>query len=134
GTMNDLISKVGNDLAKAIRTIQQSRSNFQIEHFVVGQHDTEPRRWWQCVLELQIKLQNLRRAVIQRRQTERKLLSLDNAGTDESRDEAALLRLDREDHELAVLGAVRETECLYAIFKSFDRIFTREELDAAEAD
>lgn len=131
--MNDLIERCDKDLADAIRAIQQPRTNFQLQHFVVGQHDTEPRRWWQCVLELQIKIQNLKRAAIQRRQIERKIKALRNGG-DEAKDEGALLMLDLQDQELAVLGAIRETETLYAIFKSFPRGYTREELDAAEAE
>lgn len=131
--MNDLIERCDKDLADAIRAIQQPRTNFQLRHFVVGQHDTEPRRWWQCVLELQIKIQNLKRAQIHRRQIERKIKALRNGG-DEAKDEGALLMLDLEDQELAILGAIRETETLYAIFQSFPRGYTREELDQAEAD
>lgn len=130
--MNNLIAICEGELSEAIRTIQQPRTNFQLEHFVVGQHDTEPRRWWQTVLELSIKIQTLKRAAIQRRQLQRKIKLLSN--DDEGRDEAALLQLDLEEHDLAVLGAMRETEALYAIYKSFPRHYTREELDAAEAE
>jgi hypothetical protein len=53
-------------------------------------------------------------------------------GGDESQDEAELLQLEMQDHDLAVLGALRETEALYAIYKSFPRRYTSEELNAAE--
>lgn len=129
----NLIEHCETALADAIHAIQQPRTNYQLRHFVVGQHDTEPRRWWQCVLELQIKIQNLKRATIQRRQIERKIAALQD-GDDESRDQAALLALDLEDQDLAILGALRETETLYAIFRAFPRGYTRDELDAAEAE
>ncbi len=131
--MNDLISACEPELTEAIKAIQQPRTNFQLAHFVVGQHDTEPRRWWQCVLELQLKIQSLKRAQIERRRTMRRILALE-AGDPDARDEAALLRLGIEETDLAILGAVRETEALYAIFKSFPRSYSREELDAAEAE
>jgi hypothetical protein len=132
--MNDLIQQCESDLAAAVLAIQQPRTNFQIQHFVVGQHDTEPRRWHQCVLELQIKIQLLKRAEIERRMTLRKIERLRQSSELDSRDQADLLTIDLEAHELAVLGAVREAETLYAIYKSFGRTYTREELDAAETE
>jgi hypothetical protein len=123
-----------NELAKAIEAIQQPRTDYQIEKFVVGQHVSEARRWHQCVLELQIKFQNLRRGQIQQRQMARKLAKLEAKGTPEANDKAALLRLDMEDHALAMLGAMREAQCLWAIYQSFGRNFTRDELNAAEGE
>lgn len=132
--MSELIPKVESELQDAIRAIQQPRTNFQLEHFVVGQHDTEPRRWMQCVLELQLKIHALKRAAIVRRQIERKIVAFESLASIEAGDEAELLRLDLEAHELATLGAIREAETLYSIFKSFQKIYTREELDEAEAE
>jgi hypothetical protein len=131
--MNDLLSKCESELSPALKTIQMPRTPFQLQHFVVGQHDTEPRRWHQCVLEMQIKLFALRRAQISRRQLCRKIGAL-RRGDDELRDQAALLQVDLEEQDLAIIGAVRELETLYAIFKAFPRTYTREELDAAEAE
>src|SRR5262249_3884737 len=48
--------------------------------------------------------------------------------------EAHLLRLDYEEQSLAILGTLREIAALFAIYQSFGRTFTREELEAAEAD
>jgi hypothetical protein len=131
--MNSLISNCEIELAAAIQSIQQPRSDFQLKHFVVGQHDAEPRRWWQCVLELQIKIQSLKRARVHRRQLMRKIRHLRD-GSEESKDEAELLQLELEEHDLAVLGALREAEALYAIYKSFPRQYSNEELNAAEED
>jgi hypothetical protein len=122
------------ELDESIKAIQQPRTDFQIKHFVVGQHVSEPRRWWQCVLELQIKLQNIRRAEIHQRQSRRKIERLEKIGTPAALDKAELERIDLEDHSLAMLGAVREAQCLWGIYKSFDRTFTREELEAAESE
>lgn len=130
--MNDILRKCESELSHAITAIQQPRTNFQLAHFVVGQHDTEARCWHQCVLELQIKLGALKRAEIGSRQVARKIAALEACGDIEADDEAALLRLDLEDHERAVLGAEREAQALYAIFLSFPRGYSREELDAAE--
>lgn len=153
---HDLISHCESELSEAIRAVQQPRSDFQLVHFVVGQHDTDARRWWQCVLELDRNIRAVKRAAIKQRQLERRIAELsvgssqlsvgrcetckpittDNGQltTDHFRDEAALLRLDLEEQELAILGTLREIEALYAIYQSFGRTFTREELEAAEAE
>jgi hypothetical protein len=129
---DQLIHTCESELRDAIVAIQQPRTAYQIAHFVVGQHDTEPRRWMQCVLELQLKLQSLRRAQVERRIALRKIAALRALGNSETDDEAALLEIDLEAHALAVVGAVRETEVLLAIFRSFPRQYTNAELNAAE--
>jgi len=136
--MNDLVTKCESELADAIQVIQQPRTEFQLRHFVVGQHDTEPRRWLQCVLELQIKVQNLKRAQIERRRMQRRRATLHtvwmNERDEDARDESEIIALDIAETDLAILGAMREAHALYAIFKSFPKCYTREELDAAEAE
>lgn len=129
--MTDELSLWESDLSEAIRQIQQPRTDFQLKHFVIGQHDTEPRRWMQCVLELQTKLQVLKRFGIERRRMLRKILRLKTGDLDQQ-DEAALLEIGVEELNLAALGAMREAGALYSIFKSFPRSYTRDELNAAE--
>ena len=131
--MSDMIQTCAADgeFEQSVLAIQQARTNFQIRHFVVGQHDTDARRFHQCVNELHIKVMNLKRSQIHKRQLERKIKATRN-GTEEERDEAALMRLDMEQLDLAIIGAVREAQTLYAIFKSFPKKYTREEMDDAE--
>ena len=122
------------ELQMAVREIQQPRTPFELRHFVVGQHESEPRAWAQCTLELDTKLRNLRRAEISERQLRRKIERLEARGTEAALDKAELTRIDLEEQSLAVLGAQREAEALYAIWQSFGRTYTREELNAAEAE
>lgn len=136
--MNDILSQLeSNELRDAIVAIQQPRTDFQIQHFVVGQHDTEPRRWMQCVLELSIKLNVLKRSAIERRKAMRKLAELEllaTHGNEDAADDAELMRLDLEQHDLATVGAIREAQALYAIFKSFKKQYTHAELMESEAE
>lgn len=133
--MTDLIPQ--DDFAAfqaAVLAIQQPRTDYELATFIVGQHDTEPRRWAQCTLELDIKRRNLRRAQIGERQLIRRITKLREKGTDAANDKADLLECDLEDQRQAVLGAVREAQALYAIWKSFPRTYTREELNASDAE
>ena len=129
--MNELIQQADNELREAILAIQQPRTDFQLRHFVVGQHDTEPRCWSQCVLELSLKIHVLKRARIERRIAERKIADMRSQGQE---DEAELMKLDLQQHDLAVIGAEREALALLAIYRSFGRNYTHDELMAAEAE
>src|SRR3990167_386437 len=96
-TVTDLIPHGDMErFSNAVLSIQQPRTDFELAHFVVGQHESEPRRWAQCTLELQIKIQNLRRAQIIERQIKRKIHRLEERGTPAALDKAELLRIDLE--------------------------------------
>lgn len=75
-TMNDLapideridnVLKSIQELEGAFLEIQQPRTGYVLNKFVVGQHDTDEQRYAQCVLEMQIKYDNIRRAKLNKR-------------------------------------------------------------------
>lgn len=118
------------EMESAFLEIQQPRTEFVLEKFVVGQHDTEEQRYAQCVLEMQVKYDNIRRAKINKRILELKIQNLENKNTEISKLKADLVRIDIEEQDRAMLGALREFEGLYKIWQSFPKKFTRQELDA----
>jgi hypothetical protein len=122
------------DLNAAFREIQQSRTDFELQHFVVGQHDTTPQQYAQCVLELQIKYNNIRRAIINKTKIAAEIDELRARGhvSDIVDCKIELKKIDIEDQDLAMLGALREFQALHRIFKSFPKQFTREELNGAQ--
>lgn len=132
--MNQLtrIETAVGELEAAFAAIQMPRTPYQIEHFVVGQHDTEPRRYVQCVLELQIKYDNIRRAILNRKLIEAQIQKLEARGDEIAQIRADMKRLDIEAQDRAMLGAEREFWALYQIWKSFPHQYTRQEIDAAE--
>lgn len=102
-------------LRKDIEAIQQPRSDFAIKHFVVGQHDTPGRQRAQAVLELQIKMFNIRRAQLEEKRMnilrERHLQS----GDELDKIEAEKIDLDLAELRLSRMGAIREATALLAI-------------------
>ena len=140
-TMNEVVpidERIEN-VMQAIKTmedafleIQQPRTAYVLEKFVVGQHDTLETQYAQCVLELQIKYDNLRRAKLNKRKIEIKIKEAEDKGTELEQIEADLMRIDLEEQDRAVLGALREFEALYKIWQSFPKKFTRAELDAGQ--
>ena len=49
----DITEKFTPDILLAMAEVQQARSDFQLEKFVVNQHDTDEMRYQQTVIELQ---------------------------------------------------------------------------------
>lgn len=120
------------EMEESFLAIQMPRSAYAIEKFVVGQHDTVEMQFCQCVLELQIKYDNLRRAKLGRRRIEIQIKELEEKGTEIDLIDADLKRIDQEQQDLAVLGALREFEALYKIYQSFPKKYTRQEIDDAQ--
>ena len=124
-------------LADAFDVIQQPRSTYQIEHFVIGQHATEQRQYHQCVLEMSIKHDVIRRALLERRRLEIKKLLLGErpANSDLERELTGLditeTEWDIENTDRALLGAFREFDALYRIYERLPK-FTAEQLQEAE--
>jgi hypothetical protein len=126
------VMKVIEEMEDAFLEIQQPRTAYVIEKFVVGQHDTVETQYAQCVLEMQIKYDNLRRAKLNKRKVEIKIKDFEDKGTELDQIEADLMRIDLEEQDRAVLGALREFEALYKIWQSFPKKFNRAELDAGQ--
>ena len=119
------------DLEAAIEAIQQPRTRFQLEHFVIGAHDTPEMQFRQCVMELRSQIRTYRVCDIGRRRMEREVDRLK-----ESDDLDADLDLEEKEINLSELlismrGAEREINCLMDLFNNMAH-FTRDEIDHAQ--
>jgi hypothetical protein len=120
-------------LQSAFAEIQQPRTDYELQHFVVGQHDTDPQKYAQCVLELQIKFNAVRRALIYKRRILAEIETLKTKADDPlSTYDAELKAIDLEEQDMAMIGALREFQALYRIFKTFGKQYTRQELNGAQ--
>lgn len=116
-------------LLQAFNEIQQPRSPYQIEKFVIGQHATIEMQYFQCVLEMQIKYNNIRRSIIRRQIIEDDIQKLEEKGDKKSLLNAELKRIDLEEMDGAMLGAIREFETFKRLWDKFPIKYTREQLD-----
>lgn len=121
--------EISDELKQAFFEIQQPRTPYQIEKFVVGQHATEEMQYAQCVLELQMKYNNIRRATINRKIIEYDIKKLEEKGDERSLLKADLKRIDLEEQDAAMVGAIREFDTLKQIWESFPKKFTRSEMN-----
>ena len=125
----DSVMEAIKQMEDAFLEIQQPRSPYVLEKFVVNQHDTEETRYAQCVLELQVKYDNIRRAKLNKRKLQLKIDELEKKGSEIDLIDADLVRIDIEEQDRAMLGALREFEALYKIWQRFSQKYTRQQLD-----
>lgn len=122
------------EIQKAIAEVQQPRSRFQLERFVLGQHATEEMKYYQTVLELQDAIYKYKLAVINVKKTEIKITKLRATGDEIDKLKAEEKELGLEQTRFAMLGAEREMKHLIEIFETFSHKYTREEIEASQHD
>lgn len=147
----DQIIKKTIELTNELVAISQAKSDYVLQNFVVNQHDTIPARKRQALLELQIRMFNIRRSQLTaekiRFQIDEKsveILELEESGDGEDRKNASIeakanikrieieeLRINLEELELARIGQLREAETLYNIVQKYP-VFTAEQYQADE--
>lgn len=115
---------------EALKEIQQSRSNFQLENFVVGQHDTPEQKYRQTLLELQETLFTIKRVDLEVEKTRIQIKRLRETGDEIDAIDAQIKELDLERTMLARYGAEKEARTLVAIWNSFETKYTAEQIEA----
>jgi chemotaxis signal transduction protein len=116
---------------EAIAEVQQSRSRYQIIHFVLGQHDTPEMQFYQLCLELQTLSHALQMAEIETRKRELEIKRLLETG-----DEMDALEAEEKqaglDHSMVVYnGSKQEMGILVDLFNESQQ-YTRDEIEHAQ--
>jgi predicted transcriptional regulator len=123
-----------NEINKAIAEVQQPRSRFQLERFVLGQHATPEMQYYQTVIELQDAIYKYKRTVLSVKKSELKIAKLRATGDELDELKAQEVELGLAQTQFAMVGAEREMNHLLEIFDSFTHKYTREEIEAAQPD
>jgi hypothetical protein len=120
------------DVLLAMAEVQQSRSNFQIEKFVVNQHDTEEMRYMQTIIELQQLYYTIKTVSLEMKKTEIEISRLRETNDEIDELDAQIKELGLEQTRLVGIGAFRELDQLLSIYDSFEKKYTRAEIEAAQ--
>jgi hypothetical protein len=124
-----ITDKLTPDVLLAMAEVQQSRSPYQIEKFVINQHSTPEMQYFQCLTELQSLYYTIKTVTLELQIQEIKAKKLRETGDEVDALEAEKLELNAEQTRLAGVGAFRELDVLLGIFNSFDKKYTRKEID-----
>jgi polyribonucleotide nucleotidyltransferase len=116
----------------AMAEIQQSRSNFQLEKFVVNQHETPEMQYLQTLIELQRLYYTIRSVSLDMKKAEIEISRKRATGDEVDEIEAQMKELNLEQTRVVGIGAFRELEKLLSIYDSFEHKYTRDEIEAAQ--
>ena len=118
----------------AIAEVQQPRSRFQLERFVLGQHATAEMQYYQTVIELQDMIYKYKLAEISVKKTEAKIAKLRSTGDEIDELKAQERELGLAQTRFAMIGAERELAHLVDIWNGFQHKYSREEIEIAQPD
>jgi hypothetical protein len=120
------------EIDKAIAEVQQPRSRFQLEAFVLGQHATPEMRYYQTVIELQDMIYKYKMAQLAVKKSEAKIAKLRSTGDEIDELKAQERELSLAQTRFTMLGAERELSHLIDIFNGFEHKYTRAEIETAQ--
>jgi hypothetical protein len=120
------------EILASISEIQQSRSRFQLEKFVVGQHDTVEMQYLQVCLEINELITSMELAKLDIRKTSIFIDRLRESADEIDHIEAEKLQISLRQRALSMYGAQRELEILIDIYNSFSHKYTRQEIEDAQ--
>jgi hypothetical protein len=122
------------EIDKAIAEVQQPRSRFQLERFVLGQHATPEMQYYQTLIELQDMIYKYKLAQIAVKKAELKIDKLRKTGDELDELKAQEVELGLVQTRFTMLGAERELKHLVEIWDSFEHKYTRDEIEQAQPD
>lgn len=112
-----------------IGEVLQSRSLYQLENFVVRQHDTEAQQYMQAAMELQNAIFNIKGLKLQIKKQRLEIAALEASEDPIDHVEAEIQALGLQQTTLRLKGYVRELSMLWDIFHSMPK-FTRADIEA----
>jgi hypothetical protein len=119
---------------KALVEIQKPRTRFQLDHFVVGQHDTEVQQYKQVLLEFGSLLTSIKILELEIRKSEIKIQRLLDTEDEIDAIDAEIQTISLGQSKLGLLGMQRELEDILEIWNLFENKYTYEEIEADQPD
>lgn len=127
--LSEITSLFTPDIVALFAEVSQTRSDYQLEKFVVNQHDTDEMRYVQTLLEIQNIYYTVKHLSLETKKNQIKVDRLKATGDEIDAIDAEQIELGMEQTKIAALGTMRELETLLEILKQFPR-YTRAEIEA----
>jgi hypothetical protein len=129
--LNKITSLFTPEIVNVFAEISQSRSNYQIEKFVVNQHDTDEMRYVQTILEIQSIYYSVKHSILEMQKNEIKIKRLKSTKDEIDTLEAQQIELGMEQSRLAAIGTFRELKALLDILNTFPR-YSRQQIEEGQ--
>lgn len=129
----DLNAYITPNIVNTFSDIQQSRSRFQLENFVVNAHPTPEMQYHQIVIEIQSLYYTIKEVSLQLQKTEIEIERLRNTGDPIDELEAQIKELGIEQTRVVGVGAFRELEILLDLKSNYPE-YTRNDIEHGQAE
>lgn len=118
-------------IKKAIADIKQSRSKYQIEKFVIGQHHSPEMQYYQLCIEINGVINSIEENKLRIEKKKAECEELRETGKKSDAIEAKIKERQIEEIELNIIGSERELEFMQELFDKYPK-YTREDIEAAQ--
>lgn len=126
------LTPVPSELMAAIDAVQQPRSKFQIQHFVLGSHDTVEMAYHQLCMELKTMIASVHLREMEMKKNRIQIERLRATGDEIDAIDADMAEYALADSDAVYQGTLRELQILIDLWKEFPHKFTREEIEDAQ--
>jgi len=119
------------NIETAIKEIQQSRSRYQLEKFVVGQHDSPEMQYYQLVIEANGTTNSIKETELRIEKVKAEADELRETGKKSDSIEAQIKELSIPELETQLIGQRRELAFMEELFSQYEN-YTREDIELAQ--
>lgn len=131
---NEITIKETHPIFAALVEIQKPRTKFQLQNFVVGQHDTDVQRYKQALLEFSALITNIKITELEIKKSKIQIMRLRSTADEIDEIDAEIQQIQLDQQQLSLLGMHREIQDIVGIWESFDKKYTYEEIEADQAE
>lgn len=125
----DIVDMFTPDIVNKFANVIQARSKYQLNNFVINQHDTDEMKYQQTLLEIQNIYYTVKHFLLESEKIKIRIKRLKATGDELDAIDAEQEALSLEQMEVASLGTYRELKELLRILDTFPE-YTREQIEA----
>lgn len=129
----EIISMFTPDIVERFVEVTQSRSRYQLDKFVINQHDTDEMKYVQILLEIQGLYYATKDRLIEMEKNRIKIKRLRATNDEIDELEAQQIELGMEQSAIHSLSAYREIKYLFEVLEKYPR-YTREQIEENQAE
>lgn len=119
------------EIVATFAEVHQPRSRFQLERFVVGQHDTPEMQYHQIITEIQALYYTIKQVNLEVEKTRIEIQRLRATGDEIDAIDAEIKELGIEQTSVVAVGAFRELEVLLELKAKYPQ-YTRQDIEAGQ--
>ncbi len=119
------------ELVSRFAEVNQGRSKFQIEKFVIENKEVPEMQYLQCLLELKSVYYALKIKSLEVQKVEAQINKLRSSGDEIDAIDAQILEIQLEQTKVEAVGSIRELDILSSILEKYPR-YTREDIEKVQ--